>query len=334
MHLELHDPLPATLQEADPSKYERVLIVTKTPRLVDDELRAQGYQVIWKPATLEDGTMANAFLGFKWAPRKPAKVMIGRLPYGNMEVPDVADWLIETSQYFASEGRIADVRIARIDDTPTSMCRNHLAKLALEWGADVLLFIDADMRPDYLVGNPDHPTITRPFVEVALDHWWNHVGPCMVGAPYVCGGLEERPLIFKWQSPRSPGEQGSYKLTGFGREEAALTHGVTRVSALPTGLLWVDCGVFKQMKKPWFYYEYTDEACTDKASTEDVTFTRDASLQGIPLFCAWDCWAGHWKRKLVGKPEITLPVSIPPFFRNACLRHLNEQPQPNVIASV
>ena len=64
----------------------------------------------------------------------------------------------------------------------------------------------------------------------------------------------------------------------------------------------------------WFYYEYimdSDGRCyeSQKASTEDVTATRDISLAGIqaygynPIFCAWSSWAGHIKPKTVGKPR-------------------------------
>lgn len=60
----------------------------------------------------------------------------------------------------------------------------------------------------------------------------------------------------------------------------------------------------------WFYYEWTNLFQAEKASTEDVTATRDLSLAGIsklgynPIFCAWSSWAGHWKPKCVGKPQL------------------------------
>ena len=62
--------------------------------------------------------------------------------------------------------------------------------------------------------------------------------------------------------------------------------------------------------KPWFYYEWKDRFCAEKASTEDVTMTRDLSLVGTqklgynPVYCNWDSWAGHWKPKCVGKPVV------------------------------
>ncbi len=63
------------------------------------------------------------------------------------------------------------------------------------------------------------------------------------------------------------------------------------------------------LEHSWFYYEYSDRYETKKASTEDVTATRDISLHGLatlgynPIHCAWSSWAGHWKPKCVTKPN-------------------------------
>jgi hypothetical protein len=61
-------------------------------------------------------------------------------------------------------------------------------------------------------------------------------------------------------------------------------------------------------EQSWFYYEWTDQYQSEKASTEDVTATRDIASHGLlelgynPLRCNWDAWAGHWKVKCVDKP--------------------------------
>lgn len=68
-------------------------------------------------------------------------------------------------------------------------------------------------------------------------------------------------------------------------------------------------------EQSWFYYEYETEpdgTCYQdrKASTEDVTATRDLSMLGLlkhgynPVHCAWSSWAGHWKPKCVGRPQL------------------------------
>jgi hypothetical protein len=44
--------------------------------------------------------------------------------------------------------------------------------------------------------------------------------------------------------------------------------------------------------------------------------TRDLSLVGTqklgynPVYCNWDAWAGHWKPKCVGKPQVVAAKDI------------------------
>jgi hypothetical protein len=66
----------------------------------------------------------------------------------------------------------------------------------------------------------------------------------------------------------------------------------------------------QQSEQSWFYYEWTNEYQSEKASTEDVTATRDIASHGVlelgynPLRVNWDAWAGHWKVKCVDKPVV------------------------------
>lgn len=305
------DPLPAQLFA--PDEADEFEIATREHRAVDDELRALGYES--RLERLPDGR--DLYKARKFTGRKPCKLWIARFPYLGNESPDICDWLLNSIKGLLGDERIEDYRISRVDDTPISMCRNASAQAALDWGADLILFVDNDMKPDYLVGqDPD----ARPFLPTAFNFWWKHPGPCMVGAPYCCGGEKEEPLCFRWHTPRSGEQDAGYALQRFGREESASFRGLQRCAALPTGLLLVDLEVFKTMPQPWFYYEYTSGACIEKASTEDVTFTRDCALSGFPLYCAWDSWAGHWKRKLVGKPQPLAPHNIPYMYRQATYR--------------
>lgn len=63
-------------------------------------------------------------------------------------------------------------------------------------------------------------------------------------------------------------------------------------------------------EQSWFYYEWKDQYQAEKASTEDVTATRDIASHGVlklgynPLRVNWDAWVGHWKVKCVDKPVI------------------------------
>lgn len=325
----LTDPLP---EQWPIDQYEEFQIRTHEPRPCDEELRALGYEVYWQPLKNEEGGLLNSFYARRAKPKKPAKIFVARLPYGNAEAPSVGDWLINTTLWMQTEPRVADFRFAAIDDTPTSMVRNKMAKIAMEWGADLLLFVDSDMQPDYLIGQDGHAN-AKPFLPTAFDHWWKHAGPCITSAPYCCGGKHEDPLVFRWSTPSSPPLLSDVRVTRFSREETDTLTGITRANALPTGLMLIDMRVFKFLPTPWFYYEYTDDTYSEKASTEDITFSRDACLHGVPLYCTWDCWAGHWKRKLVGKPSLPNALSLPAHFRNACYRNLHREDRANPLPS-
>jgi hypothetical protein len=79
------------------------------------------------------------------------------------------------------------------------------------------------------------------------------------------------------------------------------------------------------LKEGYFYYEWTDCHADEKASTEDVTFTRDIALAGQaklgynPIHCAWDSWVGHLKPWNVGKPEKFTTEHINESYRKAVL---------------
>lgn len=330
------DPLPDDLVYPALPHAERpdeVVVFTSTDRPIDDELRELGYEVSWSPhAPTMEAPFVSKFVARKFQfPRRPARVFVGRLPYGNAECPDTTDWLLSLIPELQDDKRVADFRFGRIDDTPTSMCRNALASAALQWGADVLVMVDSDMKPDYLQGRD---RAAQPFWQAAFDLWWHHPGPCLVGAPYCSGGDREEPLVFKWTGQRSPATESDLALAKFSRDEVATRHGYERVAALPTGLLLVDTQVFSLLSEPWFYYEYTSTHCAEKASTEDVTFTRDLGLLGVPLYVSWDSWAGHWKRKLVGKPEALDPARVPHRFRQAAQRPLLPHNSPGVTSAV
>jgi len=79
----------------------------------------------------------------------------------------------------------------------------------------------------------------------------------------------------------------------------------------------------------WFYYEYERDPATGKcfqdrkASTEDVTATRDIGLVGQlklgynPIHCAWSSWAGHVKPITVGKPIVMRHDDVAQVYRRA-----------------
>lgn len=250
------------------------------------------------------------------------KVMFARFPYGNAEHPDVADWLVETVGKAKRDPRVSEVVRWRLADTPITMSRNRCLKIAQQQGVDIVCMIDSDMKPDLPLPG------MKPFWDLAFDFVLEHEGPCAIAAPYCGPPPHENVYIFQWGSKASDHPNLDIKLDQFVREDAAGRGGIERVAALPTGLMLIDMRALRYLEPPWFDYEWADPPFnTEKASTEDVYFTRNLSLAGVPVYVTWDSWAGHWKPKLVGKPIALTCDQVNGKFRDALLhgRHSREK---------
>ena len=247
----------------------------------------------------------------------PMKLKVGicSFSYGGnggirSEVPDVRDWMLDTFAWARKEPRIETLMNYEISDTPITMTRNRAVVDARKMGLDVLVMVDSDMKPDCEPGG-------KPFFPEAFDFLYKSYarGPVVIGAPYCGPSPNECVYVFKWESSSNSQANPNHKLTMFSRREASQMSGIGNCAALPTGLIMFDMRAFDLTEpvdmnsKPWFYYDWSDKYQCEKASTEDVTVTRDISLAGVqklgynPLYCAWDSWAGHWKPHLVTKPQ-------------------------------
>jgi hypothetical protein len=228
------------------------------------------------------------------------------------EVPDIREWMTPLVTNISKDPRIEQIRIWNLADTPITMTRNRAVVQAREHGVDVLVMVDSDMKPDLYAGQAD----AKPFFDTSFDFLVSHYhkGPCVIGAPYCGPPPNECVYVFKWENHRSNASYADFQLKMYERREAAQLAGIQECAALPTGLIMYDIRAFDVTEpktaedKPWFYYEWTDKYAADKASTEDVTMTRDLSLAGVeklgynPVYVNWDAWAGHWKPLCVGKP--------------------------------
>jgi hypothetical protein len=226
------------------------------------------------------------------------------------EVPDIREWMTPLVTQIAKDERIQDIRIWNLSDTPITMTRNRAVLMAREYGVDVLVMVDSDMKPDMCA--PEG----KPFFQSSFDFLVNHYakGPVVIGAPYCGPPPTENVYVFRWQNQQSESANPDFQLEMYDRHTAAKMSGIQECAALPTGLIMYDMRAFDLTEpktaddRPWFYYEWSDMYAAHKASTEDVTMTRDLSLVGTqrlgynPVFCNWDAWAGHWKPKCVGKP--------------------------------
>lgn len=262
---------------------------------------------------------------------EPVSVMIARFPGGNMEHSDTTDWLIPTVLTIKSDSRIKDVLNWKIADTPICMGRNHAIILAQEKKVDFLCMIDSDMKPDaYHVRNTSRIALdpqAKLFWDSSFDFIYEqrfkHDAPCMVAVPYCGPPPHENIYVFHWENKESgvPIDQ-DMSLEQYSRRHASEMHGIVECGALPTGLILIDMLTLKDAPQPLTYYEWTDKSEIRKASTEDVTFTRDTCLRGYRMFCNWDAWAGHWKPKCVGKPVPMESQQIGQHLREAVYHEL------------
>ena len=268
----------------------------------------------------------------------PARVDILRVLFaysGNggvaSTIPQLVDWWGETLHKMKTDPRIGRIGTLVLCDTPITMTRNQALAAARDGGFDFLLMLDSDNEPDGDLGR--NPT-AKPFWDEAfgLAYTRKMAGKeTIVAAPYCgpppapgqCDGGEV-PYLFQWENNESDVPRPGFRIRLISRHEAALMRGIHRVAALPTGCCLLSIGVLDGMKKPYFYYEF-DEEQAKKNSTEDVVFTRNASLHwqlkgGDNIcFAACDSWAYHHKTKVVGRPTILPLEAISEDFRQAVM---------------
>lgn len=242
-------------------------------------------------------------------------------------------------------GKVAHVTIG---DTPVTMVRNRFVTLARQAGADLLMMIDSDQGMMLHRNDPGHIDFWDAAFPFVYDRYTD--GPVCIAAPY-CGPPNgtENVYVFQWGNYGVRGDETRFSLDQYQRNEAARMTGIQECAALPTGAILFDLRCFDiiepsrmskretlvklqsgeitvedaewALRDGFFYYEWKDQYADQKASTEDVTLTRDISLACLakhgynPVHCAWDSWVGHWKPWNVSKPDIYGADQISANFR-------------------
>lgn len=258
-------------------------------------------------------------------------VLVARFPGGHSEHPATTDYLLKI-QTNAIRGKVGGVTLNlqhwRISDTPITMGRNDAIQEALRRDVHFLLMIDSDMAPDLYLGRCPY---AKPFLETSIEFMLKSNKPCVVGAPYCGPPPHENVYVFSWQNIASnKAGLGGASLEQYSRQEAGVLRGIQKCGALPTGLILFDMRALKNHPYPHTYYEFEGdskpcEKCHQrtpgpqarKASTEDVTLTRDLSLRGVPIYCNWDAWCGHFKLMCVGKPIPITSDMVGPVYAQA-----------------
>lgn len=281
-------------------------------------------------------------------------------------LPSYLTWFAKVNEWCKNDERIDRVAHKIAGDTPLPMERNRVVKEAKQEGFDVILMLDSDNIPDLYLGKNSR---AKPFWETSFNFLYDRKLrgiPTVVCAPYcgppphpVNGGMENVYVFYaEGLENREPGApHQSMKFEAYSREHAAIMSGISPIAAGPTGVIVYTTDAFDLMetrvdprivleqykagqidqeracqllqRESWFYYEYNDAECTQKASTEDVTNTREIQMAGIlkhnePIvFCNWDAWAGHMKPKCVGAPNPLRIEQVSQVFTEAVRNNIS-----------
>lgn len=285
-------------------------------------------------------------------------------------LPEIAFWLPKVVSEMQADERIGRVACRRYGDIPLTMERNKVVADAIEGGYDAILMLDSDNIPDLYVGVKDW---AKPFWKTSFDFLYERSCrsvPTVICSPY-CGpppnprtGGAENVYVFYVDDHETDRMEAGFQIKSYDRAIASKMRGIQEIAAGPTGVILYSTDAFSLMPigdpyrtdgevldayakgeidkqralrmiamKSWFFYEFTDRYQTQKASTEDVTNTREIQLAGYQkcgesvVFCNWDAWAGHMKPKCVGMPEPINMEQINSTYAEAVKRdlHVDEQ---------
>jgi len=111
------------------------------------------------------------------------------------EHPDVREWMIPAISKLSQDPRVSSTQVWNLSDTPITMTRNRSVLMARQYGLDVLVMVDSDMKPDMYSGSPD----AKPFIESSFDFLVDHYhkGPVVIGAPYCGPPPNEDVFVFR-----------------------------------------------------------------------------------------------------------------------------------------
>lgn len=276
------------------------------------------------------------------------KVALAQFPGSGQSRMETNAWVVQAVRRMDRDPLVSEVVSLTYADTPITMLRNRAVREARDAGCHYLLMIDSDMAPDIHPGAPPFWTVAweflmarrmteqgkadeplRPYEDGETLSFGGPsratrarqaFPPATIAAPYCGPPPDECVYVFHWTDVETNPVDRGFRLEMVPRAWAAVKSGIEEVAALPTGLILYDMRVFDLLAPPWFRYEFPDAYESEKATTEDVYQTRNASLLGLPQFCAWDCWAGHLKVKRVCRPTIVTRDQVHRTLADAVLR--------------
>jgi hypothetical protein len=287
-------------------------------------------------------------------------------------LPHYVPWFAKVYKQLSADPRVEQVAIKQYGDIPLDIERNRVVFDAKQHGFDVIVMLDSDNVPDLYLGHrSDAKSFIETSFNFLYEREIRGI-PTVVCAPYcgppphpTKGGSENVYVFFATHDEgddSKPDFVGRIKFEAYSREHAAIMRGIQVCAAGPTGCIMYSTSAFdlmpvhKQTKdeilddllagkiskdrakqlinmESWFYYESPDGLRTSKASTEDVTNTREIQMAGVQkhgepvVFCNWDAWAGHFKPKCVGAPSTLKIESVSNLFREAVANNISSQDQ-------
>jgi hypothetical protein len=192
---------------------------------------------------------------------------------------------------------VIDLEIMANEVFPTDACRNSIVDYSQKKRHDYLLMVDADAAP------------APGTFQALLSFLWNQPEPSIAAVPYVAknGKIQVFTIDSTFVHDECPNE---FSMRQYTKDEAAIHTGFTRVASIGTHCMMIDMRVFQKIPKPFFAYGYTDDGCSVK-ETEDCYFCRRLNMVNIPIWCAWDFKAGHWKQLRLDVPPPIPPNALP-----------------------
>jgi len=283
-----------------------------------------------------------------------------------MQLPEITTWFSKLCLEMRDDPRVGRFAHKRFGDVPLTMERNRAVVTARDNNFDVIVMIDSDNVPDLYLNREEN---AKPFFWSSFDLLYERKAsnvPTVVAAPY-CGppphptdGGMENVYVFRAEDYETRRIENGYSFEAYPRQEAARMRGIVPMAAGPTGCIMYSIDAFDLMPvgkvsqsqamdlwregkitkeralrlinmQSYFFYEYTTPLQTAKASTEDVTNTREIQFAGFVkhkqpvVFCNWDAWAGHYKPKCVGKPRPIGIDEINGVYREAVEEYLTRE---------
>lgn len=229
---------------------------------------------------------------------KKISVLVVRLTYTGWERQEIGDFLVQTVLDLQAHPRVRGASYVPINQLDIATARNLAAQLALSREEDILVMVDNDIKP------------AKGFVWAAIDlilhQLDNGHGPTVVVSPTRCGNGEVN--IKRVEHLDGYGEHGINVSSPVPLLEAIKRVGVEPVPLAGAALIAIHTGTFEALAKhkglPYFYVEYADESETEIVTSEDIAFTRDCNLHGVPVVALWNYWSSHWKEQELARPTI------------------------------